>query len=127
MGRAQVQGHGSQDGHITSVRLVCPCSETLEEIREALESRGLQVSSPNCTPGDSDESIATVELGQRLTNRELEVLQGLADAGGIADAAKLLCVEESTIYKHLQVIRTRLRTKSTLATVVAALRRGLIK
>lgn len=112
---------------MASIRVVCACSETLEEICEALESRGLHVSHPNHRPGDPDEPFATVELGHRLTERELEVLQGLADAGGIADAANLLCVEESTIYKHLQVIRARLKTKSTLATVVAALRRGLIR
>ena len=62
----------------------------------------------------------------RLTVRESEVLQLVADGGGDGDIARSLRLSESTVKTHLRSVYSKLDVPSRAAAVAVALRRGLI-
>ena len=66
-------------------------------------------------------------LIEPLTQRELEVLQAVAQGLGNKDVADKLCVSINTIQVHLHNIFGKLGVASRTAAVSAALKQGLIK
>ena len=71
----------------------------------------------------SGESEAKV----RLTQRELEVLQGLVDGLSTDELASALFVSPRTVQGHVQSILTKMRVRSKLEAVVAGLREGVVR
>ncbi|MFI5054133.1 MAG: LuxR C-terminal-related transcriptional regulator, partial [Acidimicrobiia bacterium] len=74
--------------------------------------------------GSRDTDMAQ-RLG-RLTPRELEILQLLADGGTPDSIAKTLGVSRHTLRTHVQNILTKLGVHSKLDAIVAAIRHGKV-
>jgi len=62
-----------------------------------------------------------------LSNRELEVLQLVADGASNREAARLLFVSEASIKTHLQHIYDKLGVRDRSAAVGEGYRRGLLR
>lgn len=62
-----------------------------------------------------------------LTDRELEILQGLADGKSTAEVARSLFISPHTVQSHIKNILTKLDVHSKLEAVLTALRHGVIK
>lgn len=99
-----------------------PVEELLRAVRAA--HRGESVLSP---------SVAGQLMGQvrkpaglKLSNRELEVLQLVADGTSNREAAKRLFISEASIKTHLQHIYDKLDVRDRAAAVGEAYRRGLL-
>lgn len=90
-----------------------PLEETLEMVRAAVRAR----------ERDRDAGVA---LG-RLTTRELEVLQALADGLGNKEISERLQVSVRTVCSHLTNILNKLGVESRLQALVLALRHGAVK
>jgi DNA-binding NarL/FixJ family response regulator len=88
-----------------------------EEIFPARQLRLLTL-----VPG-SGETQAKV----KLTQRELEVLQGLVDGMSTDELAAALFVSPRTVQGHVQSILTKMRVRSKLEAVVTGLREGLVR
>jgi DNA-binding NarL/FixJ family response regulator len=73
--------------------------------------------------------IRTVEghLLARLTPRELEVLQSLADGKSTAEIAQALFISPRTVRTHVKSVLAKLGVHSKLEAVTMALRYGLIR
>ena len=71
----------------------------------------------------SGESQAKV----KLTQRELEVLQGLVDGLSTDELASALFVSPRTVQGHVQSILTKMRVRSKLEAVVTGLREGVVR
>jgi DNA-binding NarL/FixJ family response regulator len=65
--------------------------------------------------------------GARLTQRELEVLQGLVDGLSTEELATALFVSPRTVQGHVQSILTKMRVRSKLEAVVTGLREGIVR
>ena len=77
----------------------------------------------NAIPDSAAFNAATCPL----TPRQLEVLRWLADGKRPNDVALILGISKSTIRSHVENIKVELGLDTTVAIVVAALRRGWIK
>ena len=66
------------------------------------------------------------ETKVKLTQRELEVLQGLVDGMSTDELAAALFVSPRTVQGHVQSILTKLRVRSKLEAVVTGLRLGIV-
>ena len=73
-------------------------------------------------PGSSEP-----EAKVKLTQRELEVLQGLVDGMSTDELAAALFVSPRTVQGHVQSILTKLRVRSKLEAVVTGLHEGLVR
>ncbi|HSL77238.1 MAG TPA: response regulator transcription factor, partial [Candidatus Limnocylindrales bacterium] len=62
----------------------------------------------------------------RLTSRELEVLQGLADGLTTEDLARALFLAPRTVHAHVQSILRKTASRSKLQAVLYGLRHGLV-
>lgn len=62
----------------------------------------------------------------RLTHREIEVLQLLADGQGVSSVARSLYMSESTVKTHISKIYDKLGARNRAAAVMAAVRLGLV-
>lgn len=61
-----------------------------------------------------------------ISSRELDVLRCMSRGLTRAMTAELLYVEETTVQRHLQNVRAKLRAKNTTQACCEAIRRGLI-
>ncbi|WP_117214478.1 response regulator [Allorhizocola rhizosphaerae] len=66
-------------------------------------------------------------VGQVLSNRELQVLQLVADGAANREAAKRLFISEASIKTHLLHIYGKLGVRDRAAAVAEAYRRGLLQ
>ncbi len=66
-------------------------------------------------------------LIEPLTQRELEVLQAVAQGLGNKEVAEKLCISINTVQVHLRNIFGKLGVESRTAAVSAALKQGLVK
>jgi len=66
-------------------------------------------------------------VGARLTRRELEVLQRLAEGFSTSEIATRLELSQNTVRNHIQSVISRLGAHSKLEAVTLGLRQGLIK
>lgn len=77
-----------------------------------------------------DDSVASVSGGAnggaRLSSRQLEVLQHLANGRGTKQIAEALCISPSTVRHHIQCILGRLKAHHRLEAVALARRIGLV-
>lgn len=121
------------DGGLARQALACGCAgfvvkhEGIEEVRRAIgaASRGETFVSSSVLgallPGNEP---APGE--HRLTHRELEVLQFLADGAGTADIARRMFVSVNTVRNHVQNVLVKLGAHSKLEAVAIATRSGLV-
>jgi two-component system, NarL family, response regulator LiaR len=63
----------------------------------------------------------------RLTGREIEILQALADGGSVAEVAESLFISLHTVHSHMGSILTKLEVHSKLEALLLALRHGVIR
>jgi DNA-binding NarL/FixJ family response regulator len=66
-------------------------------------------------------------FGRRLTKREIEVLQLLADGNGLEEAAAALALSPFTVRDYLTMAMGRLGARSRLEAVLIAIRQGLVE
>ena len=64
-------------------------------------------------------------MSELLTDREVQVLQLLADGKTIKDASRSLKLAESTLKRYAAEIRSKLEAPTTPNAVATAIRRGL--
>jgi DNA-binding NarL/FixJ family response regulator len=98
--------------------------ELLAVVRAA--ARGESLLSTNITT-KLVKYISTPRRGQRLTNREGEVLSLVAKGLRNRDIARRLCISEQTVKNHINHIITKLGVQSRTEAVSRALERKLIK
>lgn len=67
------------------------------------------------------------EAAQRLTERELEVLQALTEGHSYKTAARALGIALDTVRFHIRAIYAKLHVHSKSEAVLAALRRGIVR
>lgn len=65
--------------------------------------------------------------GLRLTARELEILQGLADGLSTEEVARALAISPLTVRAHMKKVFAKLGVHSKVNAIVAAARQGLIR
>jgi DNA-binding NarL/FixJ family response regulator len=63
----------------------------------------------------------------RLTAREVEILQELAEGKSTGEVASTLSISPHTVQSHIRSILTKLGVRSKLEAVLVALRQGLIR
>ena len=66
------------------------------------------------------------EIGEALSDRELEVLQCVVDGAGNKDIANQLVISQNTVKVHLRNIYTKLGVSSRTEATTAALQQGLV-
>ena len=89
-------------------------------------ARGESLLSTNITTKLVDY-ISTPQRGQRLTNREGEVLSLVAKGLRNREIARRLCISEQTVKNHINHIITKLGVQSRTEAVSRALEQKLIK
>ena len=72
------------------------------------------------------EAEPAASPASRLTKRELEVLQLLADGHTPKEIGQELCITEKTVSTHMQNIRIKLDVHNQTQAVAAAFRMGLV-
>jgi DNA-binding NarL/FixJ family response regulator len=100
-------------------------------VRYRARSREFEKSAARHRHGETAAEEATsrqrwAELELELTNRELEVLQLIADGEPNREIAQQLYVSEETVKSHMRNIFARLHARSRAHAVAIALRQGLI-
>lgn len=71
-------------------------------------------------------AVARRPLHGRITARELEILQGIADGLSTSELARSLNISSFTVQTHVKNILSKLGVRSKVEAVTSALRRGLI-
>lgn len=68
-----------------------------------------------------------LEGATRLTAREVEILQELAEGKSTGEVARALSISPHTVQSHIRSILTKLGVRSKLEAVLIGLRRGMIR
>ena len=108
------------------VLLVFPGREVLIALKKVLTALGIEVLDPLQDHDDGGE-IVTIYIEPPLTEREMEVLQTVADTAALKIAASRLGITEGTVNRHLKNIRSKLGVDSTVQAVAEGIRKGLIR
>jgi two-component system, NarL family, response regulator YdfI len=115
------------------VRGILPRSATAEEIVSAVAAvaAGLIVLHPDFAESWSSvpsfqTQVLPVETTEALTQREIEVLQMLAQGLGNKAIASRLSISEHTVKFHISSIFTKLNASSRTEAVMLGLRQGFI-
>lgn len=66
-------------------------------------------------------------VGGRLTNRETEILQLMADGAGNRIIAERLFISENTVRNHVRNVLDKLQARSRTEAVVRAIQAGLVR
>src|SRR5690606_26272475 len=100
---------------------------SVEELLRAVRSayRGESVLSPSVAGALMGQ--VRKPTGRLLSNRELEVLQRVADGASNREVAKALFISEASIKTHLLHIYDKLGVRDRAAAVGEAYRRGLLR
>ena len=85
-------------------------ADTLRRLREARQART-----------DAERLLG------RLTEREVEILQALAQGDAVPEVAEALFISPHTVHSHVRSILTKLTVHSKLDAVLLALRHGAIR
>lgn len=117
---------GSQSKNLTDKNGVLPRNASAQQIRAAAMAvaAGLQIAQPN--PSAAVESEAEVAFFEALTDRELRVLNLLADGLSNPEIARLLSISRNTVKFHVSSIISKLGATSRTEAVTMAIKRGLI-
>lgn len=114
---------GPRSSQFTIIHILRPVSEATGEA-QGTPWRGGVVPLPHRS---SQEPTHAKSVGtQLLTERELEVLDLLANGTSTRDIADLLFISVSTVRSHIQSILSKLEAHSKLEAVALALRKRLI-
>lgn len=71
-----------------------------------------------------DGTVATVDL---LSERQVEILQKIANGSGTKQVARDLGITQKTVHNHLNAVYRRLDTQSLTHAVLSAVRLGIIQ
>lgn len=93
--------------------IVLPAEDLAGTLRRLQEARRAQ---------ENDAQV----LGQ-LTDREREILQGIAEGKSSTEIARRLFISPHTVHSHMRTIFMKLGVRSKLDAVLLALRRGVIE
>jgi len=66
------------------------------------------------------------EVNDLLSDRQVEILQRIADGLSTKQVARELGISHKTVYNHLNAIYRRLDTQSLTHAVLSAVRKGII-
>lgn len=97
-----------------------PASDLLEAIRTVF--RGRRYLSPEAV-----SALAVAQGAGHLTEREVEVLEGVAEGRSNADIAIALGLAEKTVKNHLSNVFEKLSASDRTHAVTIALQRGIIE
>jgi len=78
-------------------------------------------------PGDVAAEVSALALGEALTERELRVLQGIAQGFSNREIGASLALSEETIKSRLKVIMAKLKARDRTHAVSIAMSRGIIR
>jgi len=95
-----------------------PASEVIDTVRRVAE--GLSLISPAAVARLVSHGRDREHMRERLSHRELEVLQLMADGVATRQIASRLGISYSTVRSHVRSISAKLETKSMLNTVITA-------
>jgi DNA-binding NarL/FixJ family response regulator len=95
-----------------------PSSEVIDTVRQVAEGQSLI--SPAAIARLVSHGRDREHMRERLSHRELEVLQLMADGVATRQMASRLGISYSTVRSHVRSISAKLETKSMLNTVIAA-------
>jgi DNA-binding NarL/FixJ family response regulator len=115
------------------------------EVRRALQAGACGYLFKNMHPGELLRAIREVHAGRKrvppevagplaehmgdddLTEREIEVLEGLCKGNRNRDIGELLCISEGTVKVHMSRILQKLGAKDRTEAIAIATRRGIIR
>jgi DNA-binding NarL/FixJ family response regulator len=89
--------------------------------------RGEQALAPSLVPKLIARLGPAAPSANRLSRREIEILQLMTDGVSTADMAKRLNLSVNTVRNHVQSVLTRLGAHSKLEAVSIAMREGIVK
>jgi DNA-binding NarL/FixJ family response regulator len=103
--------------------------QSIDELVQAIRSihQGIRVLSPSLLPTLLARLVEAEGPSDRLTPREQQVLELLADGLGTIDIAVRLDLSRNTVRNHIQRILVRLGAHTKLEAVAIALREGLVR
>jgi DNA-binding NarL/FixJ family response regulator len=103
--------------------------QPIEDLVAAIRTvrRGEQALAPSLLPKLIARLGPSASSANRLSRREIEILQLLADGVSTANMARRLNLSVNTVRNHVQSILTRLGAHSKLEAVSIAMREGIIK
>lgn len=93
--------------------LVLPAGDLAETLARLQEAR--------------DARSGAERLLTRLTAREIQILQALADGNSVREVAEALFISRHTVHTHFRSILAKLGVHSKLEAVLMALRHGVIR
>jgi DNA-binding NarL/FixJ family response regulator len=115
------------------------------EVRRALQAGACGYLFKNMHPGELLRAIREVHAGRKrvppevagplaehmgdddLTEREIEVLEGLCKGNRNRDIGELLCISEGTVKVHMSRILQKLGARDRTEAIAIATRRGIIR
>ncbi len=103
--------------------------QPMEDLVAAIRTvhRGKQALAPSLVPKLIARVTPASAAGHRLSRREIEILQLLAEGVSTAAMAKRLNLAVNTVRNHVQSILSHLDAHSKLEAVAIALREGIIQ
>jgi DNA-binding NarL/FixJ family response regulator len=87
---------------------------------------GETVLSPELAVAMLEEAKRAQEAGKLLSDRQVEILQMIANGLGTKQVARQLGITQKTVHNHLNAIYRRLDTQSLTHAVIAAVKLGII-
>lgn len=103
--------------------------EVVQAVRRALEGQRTISPSISSSSGDADAvpTASEAEDSPRLTEREVQILQMLADGCTPAEVAERLFISPKTVRNHLTKVYDKLAVNSRSAAIVVGLQHHLIE
>ena len=87
---------------------------------------GETVLSPELAVGMLEAAQQSSKADELLSDRQVEILQKIADGLGTKQVARQLGITQKTVHNHLNAIYRRLDTQSLTHAVLSAVRLGII-
>lgn len=99
-------------------------AQVLDTLR--LAARGETVLSPELAVGMLEAARQAAERDELLSERQVEILQRIANGSGTKQVARDLGITQKTVHNHLNAIYRKLDTQSLTHAVLSAVRLGII-
>ncbi|WP_309141037.1 helix-turn-helix domain-containing protein [Novosphingobium sp. G106] len=70
--------------------------------------------------------MRATDFGSRLTDRELQILEAIADGWSAKETARILGITPRTVECHIDAVRMKLRARNRTHAIAIALARELL-
>jgi len=102
---------------------------SLEQVVETLHAafKGETVLSPQLAVSMLEAARVAAERDELLSERQVEILQKIANGLGTKQVARELGITQKTVHNHLNAIYRKLDTQSLTQAVLSAVRLGIIQ